>query len=100
MAEKILIDVESIIESKKVIDESIEIYSTYSKQYLSDVIERLKPFNSDFVSNISGALDNMKDTKAPKLVEALQKYSRKLEIVVESFTESDIALSEIMAPKE
>ena len=87
--DEILVDVEEFRKGKATIEESVSVFSSYSKNYLDDIIGQLKPFNSDFVAKIISVLDNMKDTKAPELVKALQLYAGQLSVIAEGFTELD-----------
>ena len=87
--DEILVDAGSFRESKATMEESLTVFGSYSKDYLEDVIGQLDPFNSDFVEGIMWTIDNMKDTKAPKLVEALQGYADQLSVIAEGFTGVD-----------
>jgi hypothetical protein len=91
---EISIDVGSFLQDKATLEDALATYSSYSKDFLIDVISQLEPFNSDFISKMIKVLDNMKDTKAPKLVEALQGYAAEINAIAEGFSEFDTTLAD------
>ena len=91
--DEILVDVDAFLKSKKTMEESLTVFSSYSKDYLKDLQNQLKPFNSDFVSKIMKTIDNLEDTTAPLLVKSLQGYADQLNIIAEGFTDLDESIS-------
>ena len=100
LAGNIVIDVDALRDGKVSLEEKLTVFSTYSAEYLEDIRSKLAPFNSDFITEIRKVLNNMKDTNAPKLIEALQKYTQQLELLADSFTQLENEISEQLNTRE
>ena len=83
------VDVQSIRAEINKISHEIDNFEPYSKNFISDSVNSLEGFNSDFISKMKEALNNMKDTVAPKLLENIKTYCNDCGALADSFEETD-----------
>lgn len=77
----------------KRLDKAISKFETYSEKFIEESRDKLSDSKSDFVIEIRAAMDNMRDTIAPDLVEKLKEYSETISEMVSSFELTDEAYS-------
>lgn len=78
--------IESELEKLK---RAIHIFEPYSKNFITNTMNVLDGFHSDFTSKMEAALDNMRDTKAPKLIIDLNLYQTAVREAMDLFQQLD-----------
>lgn len=78
--------IESELEKLK---SAIHTFEPYSKNFITNTMNVLDEMHSDFTSKMKGALDNMRDTKAPKLITDLNLYQAAVKEAMDLFQQLD-----------
>lgn len=82
------------------LDKAISTFEPYSKNFIKNTTESLDGFNSDFISEFKKTLDNMRDTKAPQLVEDLKSFKELVSQVKDAFETTDGKYANYMKGEE
>ena len=96
MGESLYIDIDGMKDSIQRLQRAIESFEPYSKNFLKETEKSLDPMNSDFVDTIQDAINNMRNTKAPKLVKKLNSYVKAAGKVVEELENMDREVGEMI----
>lgn len=72
---------------------AIEDFIPYASSFFSETIGELEGMNSDFVKEMISVIKNMKDSKATKLKESILEYERRVNILLETFDNTDEEIS-------
>lgn len=80
---------ETIVSELEKLKSAIRTFEPYSKNFITNTMNVLDGMHSDFTSKMEGALDNMRDTKAPKLITDLNRYQKNVKEAMDLFQQLD-----------
>jgi hypothetical protein len=72
VAKEIKLDLSNLKSALKKLDASIDDFESYTTSFRTSTMDRLKDFNSDFISKVDALLDNMKNDINSDLMEQLR----------------------------
>ena len=78
--------IESELEKLK---SAIHTFEPYTKSFITNTMNVMDGMHSDFTSKMKGVLDNMRDTKAPKLITDLNLYQAAVKEAMDLFRQLD-----------
>lgn len=87
------LDYETIKSELEKLKSAIHTFEPYSKNFITNTMNVLDGMHSDFTSKMKGALDNMRDTKAPKLITDLNLYQAAVKEAMDLFQQLDQSYS-------
>jgi len=93
------IDFDDMEDELEKLSKAISVFEPYSKNFISNTKESFHGFNSDFISELEEALDNMRDTKAPQLVKNLKAFEENVRNLLEDFQDVDHKIGNTMKKK-
>ncbi|NLD48582.1 MAG: hypothetical protein GX660_15575 [Clostridiaceae bacterium] len=73
---------------------AINSFRPYTKGFIKNLSSRFKGFNSDFIDEMENLLENMKDSKAPKLLKKAEKLYSSTKTSVELFEKVEKGIRE------
>lgn len=83
------LDYETIESELEKLKNAIHTFEPYSKNFITNTMNMMDGFHSDFTSKMEAALDNMRDTKAPKLITDLNLYQAAVKEAMDLFQQLD-----------
>lgn len=83
------LDYETIESELEKLKSAIHTFEPYTKGFITNTMNVMDGMHSDFTSKMKGALDNMRDTKAPKLITDLNLYQAAVKEAMDLFQQLD-----------
>lgn len=94
------LDYETIDLELENLKKAIQTFEPYSKDFISNTMKVMDGMHSDFTSKMEAALDNMRDTKAPKLITDLNLYQAAVREAMDLYQQLDQSYTSTLASAE
>lgn len=89
MAGDIKLDVANLETALDQLNESIEVFESYTTTFNQSTRDRFDSFNSDFIAKVDGLLDNMNDDMSSDLLEQLKAIYQTGDALLTTMRETD-----------
>lgn len=83
------LDYETIESELEKLKSAIHTFEPYTKGFITNTMNVMDGMHSDFTTKMKGTLDNMRDTKAPKLITDLNLYQAAVKEAMDLFQQLD-----------
>ena len=94
MEYKIGIDVQTMEDELKSMQNAFEIFEPYSKEFITYQKEKLEDFNSDFIEEYKDVLRVLMDDSGESLLRNIKEYHKNASEAIEVIKETDEKLGE------
>ena len=98
MSGEIKVNPEGLAQDAAQLRSAIADFESYASGFFGELIDRIAPFNSDFISRISRMLNNMRDNRTPALQAKLGEYVQGIETAKATFAEGDTTIAGHFTP--